>query len=69
MGKRYRRAEEVGVKLAFTIDYETMEDNTVTVRESDSMKQFRINSNFLDAVIKESASESFDELRKKYEYH
>jgi glycyl-tRNA synthetase len=69
IGKRYRRAEEVGVKLAFTIDYETMENNTVTVRESDSMKQFRIDSNFLDAIIKESASESFDELRKKYEYH
>ena len=69
IGKRYRRAEEVGVSLAFTLDYDTMKDNTMTVRESDSMKQFRINVDFMDAVIQESFSHGFDELRQKYEAH
>lgn len=69
IGKRYRRAEEVGIKLAFTVDYDTMKDNTITVRESDSMKQFRINADNLDLVILDSASTDFEELRKKYEYH
>ncbi len=69
IGKRYRRAEEVGIKIAFTVDYDTIKDNTITVRESDSMKQFRINADKLDSVILDSASTDFEELRKKYEYH
>ncbi len=69
IGKRYRRAEEIGIKIAFTVDYDTMADNTITVRESDSMKQFRINADKLDLVILDSALVDFDELRKRYEYH
>ncbi|MGC8533677.1 MAG: glycine--tRNA ligase [Candidatus Parvarchaeum sp.] len=69
IGKRYRRAEEIGIKIAFTVDYDTMADNTITVRESDSMKQFRINADKLDLVILDSASVDFDELKKRYEYH
>ncbi len=69
IGKRYRRAEEVGIKIAFTVDYDTVEDGTITVRESDSMKQFRISSNNLDRFIFDSSSVSFDELRKRYESH
>ncbi|MCL4398722.1 MAG: glycine--tRNA ligase [Candidatus Parvarchaeota archaeon] len=69
IGKRYRRAEEVGIKIAFTVDYDTMKDDTITVRESDSMKQFRIDSNKMDMVIFESALNDFEGLRKKYEYH
>ena len=69
IGKRYRKAEEIGVKLAFTIDYESMENNTVTVRDSDSMKQFRISLNYIDIIIRDSTSNNFNELRNKYEYH
>jgi glycyl-tRNA synthetase len=69
IGKRYRRAEEVGIKLAFTVDYDTIEDNTITVRDSDSMKQFRIDADKIDLVIFDSDSNDFEELRKKYEYH
>ncbi|MEM0143348.1 MAG: glycine--tRNA ligase [Candidatus Parvarchaeum sp.] len=69
IGKRYRKAEEIGVKLAFTIDYETIEDETVTVRESDSMKQFRIHLKYLDILIKDSDSNDFNILKEKYEYH
>ncbi len=69
IGKRYRKAEEIGVRLAFTIDYESMENNTVTVRDSDSMTQFRISSNYMDTIIKDSWISDFNSLRKKYEYH
>lgn len=42
IGKRYRRADEIGVPLAITVDHETEEKGTVTVRDRDSMKQERI---------------------------
>ena len=42
VGRRYRRQDECGTPYCFTIDYETLKDNTVTVRDRDSMKQERI---------------------------
>jgi glycyl-tRNA synthetase len=42
IGRRYRRLEEIGTPFAFTIDHQTLEDDTVTVRYRDSMKQERI---------------------------
>lgn len=43
IGKRYRRQDEIGTPYCITIDFDTLEDNTVTVRDRDSMKQIRIN--------------------------
>ncbi|MEM1577656.1 MAG: glycine--tRNA ligase [Candidatus Pacearchaeota archaeon] len=42
IGRRYRRQDEIGTPFCITIDYETLEDNTVTIRDRDSMKQERI---------------------------
>ncbi|HQU09172.1 MAG TPA: glycine--tRNA ligase [Opitutales bacterium] len=42
IGKRYRRMDEAGTPYCFTIDYQTLEDDTVTVRERDSTQQSRI---------------------------
>ena len=42
IGKRYRRLDEIGTPFCVTIDYETLEDNAVTVRFRDSMQQERI---------------------------
>jgi len=42
IGKRYARADEIGIPECVTIDYETMEDNTVTVRDRDTKKQIRV---------------------------
>ena len=42
IGKRYRRQDEIGTPFCATIDFETCEDNKLTVRERDSMKQKRI---------------------------
>ena len=42
IGKRYRRQDQIGTPLCVTIDYETLETQTVTIRDRDSMKQDRI---------------------------
>ena len=42
IGRRYRRADEVGTPFCITVDYDTLEDDTVTVRERDSTEQLRI---------------------------
>lgn len=41
IGRRYARADEIGIPLGITIDYETLQDNTVTIRDRDSWKQVR----------------------------
>lgn len=42
IGKRYRRQDEIGTPFCVTIDFDTIENQTVTVRERDSMKQIRL---------------------------
>ncbi len=42
IGKRYARADEIGVPFCITVDYQTIKDNTVTIRERDSTNQERI---------------------------
>jgi glycyl-tRNA synthetase len=42
IGKRYRRQDEIGTPYCVTIDHETLENHTVTVRERDSLTQERI---------------------------
>ena len=42
IGKRYRRMDAIGTPYCITVDHQTLEDNTVTIRERDSMQQERI---------------------------
>lgn len=42
IGKRYRRQDEIGVPFSVTIDFETLENGTVTIRDRDTMEQIRI---------------------------
>jgi glycyl-tRNA synthetase len=48
IGKRYRRQDEIGTPFCVTVDFDTLEDNQVTVRDRDSMEQTRMS---IDAVI------------------
>jgi len=48
IGKRYRRQDEIGTPLCITIDFETIDDGAVTIRERDSMKQTRIKTKDLN---------------------
>ena len=51
IGKRYRRQDEIGTPYCVTVDFETLENNTVTVRERDSMAQVRINIDDLESYL------------------
>ncbi len=51
IGKRYRREDEIGTPFCITVDFETEENNTVTVRDRDSMEQVRIPVDELKAYI------------------
>ena len=51
IGKRYRRQDEIGTPYCVTVDFETLEDNCVTVRERDSMQQERISLNELESYL------------------
>ncbi len=42
IGKRYARTDEIGVPYALTVDYQVQQDQTVTLRERDSMSQVRV---------------------------
>ena len=42
IGKRYRRQDEIGTPYCVTIDFDTLEDNSVTIRDRDSMEQVRL---------------------------
>ena len=47
IGRRYRRADEIGTPYAVTVDFDSLDDNCVTIRERDSMKQERVSINEL----------------------
>ena len=51
IGRGYRRHDEVGTPLCITIDFETLEDNTATVRDRDTMKQERISIDELPSYL------------------
>jgi glycyl-tRNA synthetase len=42
IGKRYRRQDEIGTPYTVTIDFQTLEDNTVTIRSRDTTEQQRV---------------------------
>ena len=42
IGKRYRRQDEIGTPYCITVDYDSLEDGSVTIRDRDSMKQIRV---------------------------
>lgn len=56
IGRRYRRLDEIGVPYAVTIDHQTLEDETITLRNRDSMKQDRIKISEIDSILTNSTS-------------
>lgn len=51
IGKRYRREDEIGTPFCVTVDFDTLEDEAVTVRDRDSMEQVRVKINELNAWV------------------
>lgn len=57
VGKRYRRQDEIGTPYCITIDFETLEDSAVTVRDRDTMQQERIKIEELKKYLSEKLSQ------------
>ncbi|HKZ35104.1 MAG TPA: glycine--tRNA ligase [Patescibacteria group bacterium] len=53
IGKRYRRQDEIGTPWCITVDFDSLKDKSVTVRDRDSMKQSRIKIDKLNSYLKE----------------
>ena len=53
IGKRYRREDEIGTPYCVTVDFDTLEDETVTVRDRDTMEQIRLKIDDLEKWIEE----------------
>jgi glycyl-tRNA synthetase len=64
IGRRYARADEAGIQLAITIDYDTFKDNTVTIRDRDSWQQVRVKISDLSKLLHQYFEEkiNFEQL-------
>lgn len=69
IGRRYRRQDEIGTPYCVTIDFQSLEDQMVTIRDRDSMKQIRVPVPNLSQIIgKKLGGEPFDVLPQDSEY-
>ncbi|MGZ4949357.1 MAG: His/Gly/Thr/Pro-type tRNA ligase C-terminal domain-containing protein, partial [Halobacteriota archaeon] len=59
IGRRYRRHDEIGTPFAVTIDHQTLEDGTVTVRDRDTTNQVRKPIEGLSAVLRAMLQRGF----------
>ncbi len=68
IGRRYARTDEIGIPFGITIDDITLKDNTVTLREIDTMKQIRVPINEIGTIIKNvyNRIEKWEDIIKKY---
>ena len=68
IGRRYARTDEIGIPFGITIDDVTLKDNTITLREIDTMKQIRLPINEVGNVIKNCCNriEKWEDIVKKY---
>ena len=55
VGKRYRRQDENGTPWSMTVDYHTLQDNTVTLRHRDTMEQIRVGVDELNKYLNTEA--------------
>ncbi|GAA4515798.1 MULTISPECIES: glycine--tRNA ligase [Nonomuraea] len=53
IGRRYRRQDEIGTPFCITVDFDTLEDNAVTIRERDSMGQERISIDQVESYLRQ----------------
>jgi glycyl-tRNA synthetase len=54
IGRRYRRQDEIGTPLCVTVDFDSLDDNAVTIRERDSMTQTRVRIEELVPALREN---------------
>ena len=68
LGRRYARVDEIGVPFAVTVDFQTLEDDTVTIRERDTMVQVRLSKKDVTATIFDIVHKrlTWDEVKQKH---
>jgi len=68
IGRRYARTDEIGVPFAVTVDHDTLEDETVTLRERDTCSQVRVGISDLPGVLKDLSNMkvTWEEVQAKY---
>ena len=59
IGRRYARADEAGIPLGITVDYDTLKDRSVTLRDRDSWRQIRVRIDDLESTIQTIANKGF----------
>jgi glycyl-tRNA synthetase len=59
IGKRYRRQDEIGTPWALTIDQQTLEDGTITIRDRDTLEQERIPADGIADVLASKVAEAW----------
>ncbi len=67
IGKRYSRNDELGTPLGITIDFQTVKDNSITLRDRDSTKQVRAAESEIVAAVKSlvDGDETWDDVKKR----
>jgi glycyl-tRNA synthetase len=67
IGKRYSRNDELGTPLGITIDFQTVKDNTVTLRDRDSTRQVRADEDTIISAIRDlvEGNKSWSDIEKE----
>ncbi len=60
IGRRYARADEIGTPFSITIDYESLENETCTIRHRDTTKQIRVKINELPSITEKLIREEVE---------
>ena len=64
IGRRYARGDEIGIPYAVTVDYDSIDDEKVTIRNRDNLKQKRVNISDVADIIKKLVNDEieFDDI-------
>ena len=70
IGKRYARTDEIGIPFGITVDFKTLEDETVTLRELHTMKQLRVPLKEVSPIIAALSQndDTWEEVCKRYPF-
>jgi len=70
IGKNYRRHDEIGTPLCITVDFETLENNSVTVRDRDTMQQKRLSpdelKDYYEMKVKKILVNNISRIKKNF---
>jgi len=66
IGRRYRRQDETGTPLCVTVDFQTLEDKAVTIRERDTMQQVRVPIAEVTSAVRQALDGGWSAVAETY---